>query len=266
MATFQINDDEWYALSGLPHLARETYFVLRRYMDFETGITGIKRKVSLKAITEELYIEPHQGIKEDQPSQQQIRRAIDWLERAGLIERDKSKNRADKQSIFKLVLATRDYSVQNKADSNPTMKSNSNPTKAQASNTNDYISYECGKADKAKTAKADMPPISDIYNYNNTRARDSFSMQGDWLPDEKIISMARRAGLIIPVSGLSPEILGEFINYWLTRPEVERTQDQWQHALINSIKKREAQNAGTSNHKQGSRPKLDWHKNATEEF
>lgn len=64
MRSFQINDEEREALRGLPMLAREIYvFALRPFMDFATGIVGERRGISWKSIAEELYVEPHQGIK-----------------------------------------------------------------------------------------------------------------------------------------------------------------------------------------------------------
>lgn len=70
MPSFQINDEEREALRGLPMLAREIYvFALRPFMDFATGIVGERRGISWKSIAEELYVEPHQGIKGGEPSE-----------------------------------------------------------------------------------------------------------------------------------------------------------------------------------------------------
>ncbi|BAQ39289.1 hypothetical protein Z046_31700 [Pseudomonas aeruginosa VRFPA09] len=64
MPSFQINDEEREALRGLPMLAREIYvFAVRPFMDFATGVVGERRGISWKSIAEELYVEPHQGIK-----------------------------------------------------------------------------------------------------------------------------------------------------------------------------------------------------------
>ncbi|HCA7697402.1 TPA: hypothetical protein MX450_006729, partial [Pseudomonas aeruginosa] len=68
MPSFQINDEEREALRGLPMLAREIYvFALRPFMDFATGVVGERRGISWKSIAEELYVEPHQGIKGGEP-------------------------------------------------------------------------------------------------------------------------------------------------------------------------------------------------------
>lgn len=246
MATFQINDDEWCALSGLPLLAREVYFVLRRHMDFSTGITGLKRKVSLKAITEELYVEPHQGMKEQQLSEQQIRRALDWLEKRGLIKRDKSFNKSNRQSVFKLILATRDYSVKNKADSNPTKQADSNPTKAEESNSSGSNGFDDGKADNAENAKADMPPISDIKTTNTTSPYEKFLMTLEWVPDPKILrTLKLNAGIpnvVIPV-----DVIQEFRAFWRGRAELEKSEYDWIRILVNQVKKNYVKEKGNAN-------------------
>ncbi|MGG2690928.1 hypothetical protein ACQYZC_23675, partial [Pseudomonas aeruginosa] len=73
MPSFQINDEEREALRGLPMLAREIYvFALRPFMDFATGIVGERRGISWKSIAEELYVEPHQGIKGGEPSEKEL--------------------------------------------------------------------------------------------------------------------------------------------------------------------------------------------------
>lgn len=255
-------------MRGLPHAARLVYSYLRQYMDYETGITGIQRKVSLQSISEYLYVEPHQGIKEERYTHKQVRGALDWLEKAGLIERDKGSNKANRQSVFRLILATSDYSAQNKVGRGRADNDGRDRADLEEPYYNGSDGFEYEQVGNTNLRKEGNPPLSVIYN-NNYNARDLFSMHEEWLPDKKIISMARRAGVVIPAGGISPEVLGEFINYWLTRPEVERTQDQWQHALIKSIKSAEVINAnGSRNHSGYAKgaSKLDIKKIATEEF
>ncbi len=111
-----INREELEALYGLPHIQQLTYLRgIRPYMDVKTGITGIKRGISFQSIAEQLYVEPHQGIKSVSYSRPQVRRAIESLERAGLIQ-NQSK---DQKLILKCLLASRDYCAQNKVITNP---------------------------------------------------------------------------------------------------------------------------------------------------
>src|SRR3990167_10495810 len=100
---FKINQQERDALKGLPHLARLAYFeAIRPYMDFDTGIVGIKRGISYQSLGEELYVESHVGYVSGSPSKQQLRRALKTLERASLI----SIQSVGKKLILKCELAS----------------------------------------------------------------------------------------------------------------------------------------------------------------
>lgn len=266
MATFQINTDEQYYLRGLPHLSILVYLYLRQHMDYKTGITGIARKVSLKSIAEHLYVEPHQGIRGGSPSEQQIRRALDWLEKAGLIKRNTLANRANKQSVFKLLLANTDYSVQNKADSKPTVEADSypdsKPTVSEALNIQGLQQNEelkgSGKADNAKTQKADMPPISDIYNTTHN-ARAKYPMSLDWVPPDKNIlrNLLLNAGLNkdneIPI-----DIVREYRGYWAGRPDIFKTTHDWTHGLVIQFKNKLQRGKANANGKRSYRQRNDY--------
>jgi hypothetical protein len=111
-----LSDEELEALEGLPHLHRCLYiFGIRRYMDYETGITGIKRKISYKSLSEEVYVIPHQGFTDAKTkSVAQLKRAVKALEKAGLITMHSKVSSTEKQLILKCILASWDKSVQNK--------------------------------------------------------------------------------------------------------------------------------------------------------
>lgn len=79
--------EELGVLQGLPHLQQLLYLkAIRPYMDYKTGMVGIKRGVSYQSFAEELYVEPHSGIQSGSPSRDQLRRALQGLARAGLIK------------------------------------------------------------------------------------------------------------------------------------------------------------------------------------
>ena len=108
-----INSDELTALRDLPFIQRITYLMgIKPYMDKETGIVGIKRKISYQSLREALYVAPIAGVKTEYVSHQQIRRAVKSLEKIGLIEIQSTKFNL----ILKCNLALMDRSVQNKAD------------------------------------------------------------------------------------------------------------------------------------------------------
>lgn len=87
---FLINDHELDALDGMPWGARLIYLMgLRPHMDFATGLVGTeRRRVSLQQLREVLHVEPGPGRTDGgAPSKDQVRRSLDVLARAGLVER-----------------------------------------------------------------------------------------------------------------------------------------------------------------------------------
>lgn len=161
MMDFVINGEELEAMSGLPHIQQLAYLRgIRPYMDVKTGITGIKRRISYQSITEQLYIEPHQGIKSQSFSRDQVRRAISGLTRAGMIEVQSE----GKQLILKCPLASRHFSVQNKAAINPPQKATTNPHTESLVNTG-FSEDEGIKVDTVETPKGATPLKDNNYIY-----------------------------------------------------------------------------------------------------
>ncbi|VEG89804.1 hypothetical protein [Legionella spiritensis] len=156
-----INHDELEALCGLPHIQQLAYLRgIRPYMDVQSGITGIKRRISYQSISEQLYIEPHQGIKSQSFSRDQVRRAVSSLVRVGIIEVQSD----GKQLILKCPLASRDFSVQNKAAINPPQKATTKPHAENLVNTG-LSENEAIKTDIAEPQKAATPLKEDNYIY-----------------------------------------------------------------------------------------------------
>lgn len=89
MPSIVFSDAEREALRGLPWLVRCLYFEIRSRMDFKSGFVGLARGagVSWQTFMEALYVEPHPGLTgAGTPSKAKIRRASEWLEKAGLVE------------------------------------------------------------------------------------------------------------------------------------------------------------------------------------
>lgn len=114
-----LSDEEIEAMQGVSYFLRTLYiFAIRRYMDYQTGIVGIKRRISYQSLIEEMYVEPHCGIEKvdtGSPVKAKIRRALARMEKVGLIEKIKNKEHI----VFRCVLARRDYSVQNQVGTKP---------------------------------------------------------------------------------------------------------------------------------------------------
>ncbi|HHU0036411.1 TPA: hypothetical protein ACT9ME_001603 [Legionella pneumophila] len=158
---FIISDSELEALCGLPHLQQLTYIRgIRPYMDVKTGTVGIKRGISYQSISEQLYIEPHQGIKAESFSRAQVRRAVESLERAGLIQ-NQSK---EKRLILKCLLASRAFCNQNKVITNPSQQAVIVEDAESPLNTG-YSDKFNQKAGIANTPKADTPHKDNNYLY-----------------------------------------------------------------------------------------------------
>jgi hypothetical protein len=159
MLDFLINQNELAVLCGLPHIQQLTYFRgIRPYMDVKTGLVGVKRRISLQSISEQLYIEPHPGIKSQSYSRDQVRRAIAGLVRAGAI----IVHSEDLHLILKCELATLGYSAQNKAAINPPQKATIKPPVKEQLNTG-FSEVDVEKGDIANPSKAAIPLYKDNY-------------------------------------------------------------------------------------------------------
>ncbi|MCH9756283.1 MAG: hypothetical protein K0U37_03695 [Gammaproteobacteria bacterium] len=160
MDFFTITAEELHALEGLPYIQQLLYFRgIRPYMDRKTGITGVKRRISYQSLGEALYIEPHSGIQESgSPNYDQVRRAIKHLVKTGLIEVQP----AQKQLIFKCVLALRDKSAQNKPASKSPYEATSKAPEENLGITPNSKLYH-SKATTSKTAQPATPHKDNNY-------------------------------------------------------------------------------------------------------
>jgi hypothetical protein len=186
-----LSNEELETLRGLPDFQKCLYiFGIRRYMDYQTGVVGIKRKISHQSLAEETYIEPIKGVKQTgSKSRQQVRRAVKALEKSGLIHIKSSRQ----QLILECLLARSDKSVQNKADTFPTQLAD---TKAdtlnnQKNSVNTDIKHESEQESRhigrhTENKKADMPPISGKDSSDDDEA--DFSTQGIFGPFLELIS------------------------------------------------------------------------------
>ncbi len=151
---FSINQNELAALCGLPHIQQLAYLRgIRPYMDVKTGLVGVKRRISYQSIAEQLYVEPHQGIKSQSWSRDQIRRAVSGLARAGVIALQSE----DHHLILKCQFTTLGYSVQNKAAINPPQQAPTNPPFKSLVNTGpsqfDPLKADIAEPPKGHTSK-----------------------------------------------------------------------------------------------------------------
>jgi len=224
MIDFVMNSEELEAMSGLPHIQQLTYLRgIRPYMDVKSGVVGIKRRISYQSIAEQLYIEPHQGIKSISFSRAQARRALAALERVGLI----SLQSEEKQLILKCNLATQGYFVQNKVVTNPSQKAVINPNTKSPVNTG-LTGGEPTKAVIADPPKADTPLKEDNYYiyflqrfehfwrmYPEKKSRErAFETFRQINPDEALLRIMLQALEIQIKARTAKEARGEWVPPW----------------------------------------------------
>ncbi|MBD9415908.1 hypothetical protein IB234_15200 [Pseudomonas sp. PDM16] len=230
MPAYQINEDEREALRGLPMLAREIYvFGLRPFMDYASGVVGVKRGVSWKSIAEELYVEPHQGIKGGEPSEKELRRALAWLQKVGLL----GPNQAERRLVFELPLAARDQSVRKKVGSKWADEAGRQAGSPQPSNDGDLLKEEGGKVGGGETGKVGTPPVSGLPTPPPAPIDGRFPMHDGWEPTPRgWKATCVRNAVRQP---LTEEDLREFRSYWINRPDKYQSQGQWEHELAQRL-------------------------------
>jgi hypothetical protein len=158
---FIISDDELAVMYGLPHIQQLAYLRgIRPYLNVKTGLVGVERGISYQSIAEQLYVEPHQGIKSVSYSRAQIRRAIAGLERAGLVQSQSDEHKL----ILKCLLANQSYSVQKKAVTKPSQKGGRLLCATDLDSHGDSLA-NASKPDTVKTEKAGTPHKDPVFLY-----------------------------------------------------------------------------------------------------
>lgn len=69
-----------------------------------------------------------------------------------------------------------------------------------------------------------------------TASGEPFAMRADWRPSSHFASLAKMSGYGPAANPEVSEGIGEFIAYWLSKPTRKRTQHEWDHALLKSLK------------------------------
>lgn len=87
------------------------------------------------------------------------------------------------------------------------------------------------KADGAEGEGKDRPE-----GYAPPDPHEPFAMHPDWQPSPHFPSLAKKSGLVAPDPDALAATTGEFIAYWLTQPLRKRSQNEWDHALVRSLK------------------------------
>lgn len=220
------------ALDYLPHQAQVLYLrVLRRHMDFDTGIVGLSRRLSEVMFAEWLEVHPAQGstAKKIRPTRGEVRAMVRQLERKGLLERVPKDKRGVLPLVFRLPLARtglirpkceRQINDPKKTVGTTAMSSTDkkligrlfSPAKSRDSGDSDAV-------DKCKIITPKMPMNDSAKNQKNDGERPT-SVKSSLSLNNNIITRARGNGYTIPDDWLPSVAIVEKIVFQFQLPQV----------------------------------------------
>jgi len=225
-----VDDDELEALRGLPHEARTLYREgLRPYMDYTTGLVGIKRRVSYQSFRELLEVVPERGSalgSVQVPSKSAMRNMLVLLERNGLVEKLPQRRRTDPM-VFRLRLAVCDGKIRvneqrHKNDIGATTKAATYKNHLKAVNNQDDKNFNDTSSgiDEQHSENGEQRHTSVLPFTTTTTTKNISSasgvetlLPGDWLPS--VDTMTRLVRDEFVDSAFVDEYITEFVMYWL---------------------------------------------------
>lgn len=231
MASFQINDAEWGVLADEPADVFKLYCAIRRFMDYRTGVSGQKRRLSEQMFREELYIAPTRGRHESgSPTRQKVRSLVDRLITLGVIT-------PIGPCVFQLRNADWDSPSKSSAtDEQPDQKPLQQPQQIPENLNESGALADPGQglatgSESGEPLINNLPPIS-VNPIKLLERGAYFPMPLDgWAPDPKTFKAICFKNKV-PVGAATPELLDAFCSYWHVRPEKEQSQAQWEYQLV----------------------------------
>lgn len=85
--------------------------------------------------------------------------------------------------------------------------------------------------DKDKDKDKDITSLS---NGDESDRLDSFGMFDEWIPDSSFPMYLVKLGVVDEAQQVPSKVLQEFRCFWCGKPDIKKTQQQWQHALAQS--------------------------------
>jgi len=240
MPTFQINDDEWGALFDAPHHLLKVYAAIRMHMDYQTGITGVSRRISEQMLREVLSNPASPGRPAYQATRKEIRYSLDTLTKLGLLAPMPSLG----PFVFSLPQASYDQTVSGRwgqglgqggakggANEKSTELSKGEGCSGSVEGSGALGVFEVGPEVGPTSG---LPPSLPTSSSSRTSADDRFAMHDDWEPSARgWKATAMRNGL--GSTPVQPDQLLEFRSYWINRPDKYQSQGQWEHELAQKI-------------------------------
>lgn len=187
----QWNDAEDAALQGLTSEAQIIYLRgFRRYMDYSSGIAGgPRRKVSYKALSELIAVDPDWGSRrsrDDMPSLGRVRARVAELQRAGLVVNHASNRSAG--LVFKLPLAdtgsVRPEKEQHKEQHREQHKEPHSGKVVNLPKTRDFIPDEPARNDTGSNTGNDTRNNTHLYYSTVLNSTDAGARENEAWPDD----------------------------------------------------------------------------------
>ncbi|SNR73587.1 hypothetical protein SAMN05192560_0766 [Methylobacillus rhizosphaerae] len=97
---------------------------------------------------------------------------------------------------------------------------------------------EVGEVSETITRETSNPPPPPV-DY------EKFSMHPDWVPSNQLETLCKMSGVSI-TPNTSNSSLKEFRTYWYTRQNIQRSQNEWDHAFVKSLKSTQERQSGRS--------------------
>lgn len=233
------------AAEGLPHECQLLYVrVLRRYMDYKTGVVGRARRLTYLMMREVIEVVRPQRSKVPSQvySQRQVRWFLEQLEAVGLVKR------LPEPLVFHCCLATTDLvrpDVQRQY--NGTTASLTTACGEDQKNLKDQSidGFENSNSVSIKNSQVNLQrhtSVSPINSLSSLSTREKFSMREDWHPVDEVRVSEYLLSFGVDVRGCSDwqkgRVLDQFVSYWVNeRPGVSYTQAVWEDKFCESALK-----------------------------
>lgn len=249
----------------LPCIQYQIFGLLRRSMDRQTGIAGDHSNISYGGLYERLYQSNAQGVigtgdawgKTRDQRIAYIRQQVRQLEKTGLIKRlARGKKLVVEFSIF-IQMRDQYFSVQNVSSGfAPVISSGFAPPKDSSKN-KELEEKNADSIDVCSSANSGVcstsPEVS-IHTSKQDRGNSPalaertscFALQPEWQPSEQFTSRAKLCRHHYEIAGKDQALyelaLADLRVYWaFDRPEEQRTQAQWEKALLDKMSYLQAQ-------------------------
>ncbi|PWV66013.1 hypothetical protein [Plasticicumulans acidivorans] len=209
----RICDAELDALRGLPYAARVLYLMgLRPCMDYRTGVAGRARRITYQQFREVLGIDPVPGVATaPSASDDQIKRLLAALERAGLIQRCSRLQQGDRSPRLRLIvrflLAETDLTPA--VESSVQIQAATRPPRWKASTDDGFVNSEINqlaalcedRPTRRLGVRPPRPPVSGNKTTTTAPPPDPQLCGGD--EDQRRSASAQRE---LPLIGMAPPV------------------------------------------------------------